>query len=145
LDVAAIYSSPARRAIETVEPLAGQVRLRPILVPDLRERELPVQPPEEFEAVVCASWLDPKRVVPGAESLAAAQARGLGAARSLMALHAEGAIVVSTHGNLLALVVNGFDSTYGYDFWRSLTFPDVYELRLRGARLRGIRRVWGEA
>ena len=63
-DVAGIYSSPARRAMETVEPLAERVRLGPIPIHDLRERELPVQRAGEFEAVVRGSWLKPERDIP---------------------------------------------------------------------------------
>jgi 2,3-bisphosphoglycerate-dependent phosphoglycerate mutase len=143
LDVAAIYSSPARRALETVEPLAGRACLRPIVLPELRERELPAQRAGDFEAVVRASWLDPERVVPGGESLAAAQARGFEAVRSLIDVHREEAIVVSTHGQLLALIVNALDSSHGHEFWTRLTLPDVYELELEGPRLRGMRRMWG--
>jgi 2,3-bisphosphoglycerate-dependent phosphoglycerate mutase len=141
-DVAAIYSSPARRAIETVEPLAERVRLGPILIQDLREREMPVQRAGEFEAIVRGSWLEPEVVTPGAEPLLAAQARGLDAVRSVLSRHSDRAVVVSTHGNLLALVVNALDPAYGYEFWRGLTFPDVYELQFRGPRLEGMRRVW---
>jgi 2,3-bisphosphoglycerate-dependent phosphoglycerate mutase len=141
-DVAAIYSSPERRAMETVEPLADQLQLGPIPIHDLRERELPVQRAGEFEAVVRASWLKPDVVVPGAEPLLAAQARGLDAVRSVLSRHSGRAVVVSTHGNLLALVVNALDPAYGYEFWRGLTFPDIYELQFRGTRLESMRRVW---
>ena len=141
-DVAGIYSSPARRAMETVEPLAERVRLGPIPIHDLRERELPVQRAGEFEAVVRGSWLKPEVVTPGAESLLAAQVRGLDAVRSVLSRHPDQGVVVSTHGNLLALVVNAFDAAHGYEFWRGLTFPDIYELHLRGSRLETMRRVW---
>jgi 2,3-bisphosphoglycerate-dependent phosphoglycerate mutase len=144
-DVAAIYSSPARRAIETVEALADRARLRPILMSDLREREVPVQRSGEFEGVMRASWLEPEKLIPGGESRLEAQARGLRAIRSVLDRHHGGSVVVATHGNLLALVLNALDPAYGYEFWRGLTFPDVYELRFRGTVLEGMRRVWGEA
>jgi 2,3-bisphosphoglycerate-dependent phosphoglycerate mutase len=141
-DVAAIYSSPARRAVETVEALADRVRLRPALIPDLRERELPVQPSGEFEDLVRASWLEPERAIPGGESLLVAQARGLHAVRTVLSRHRDRGVVVATHGNLLALVVNALDPACGSGFWRGLTFPDVYELRFNGSRFDGMRRVW---
>ena len=53
--------------------------------------------------------------------------------------HLDRVIVVATLGNPLALVVNGLDSTYGYDSWRGLTFPDVYELQFHQMGLEGIR------
>ena len=54
-------------------------------------------------------------------------------------------IVAATHGNLLALLLNGLDSTFGYEFWKRMTFPDVFELRFEDAVLSGVRRVWKEA
>ncbi len=108
----------------------------------MRERELPVQRAGEFEAVVRGSWLKPEVVMPGAEPLLAVQARGLNAVRSVLSQHPGQGVVVSTHGNLLALVVNALESAYGYEFWRGLTFPDVYELQFGGTRLEGMRRVW---
>jgi 2,3-bisphosphoglycerate-dependent phosphoglycerate mutase len=89
-----------------------------------------------------ASWLEPGKVIPGGESLLEAQARGLRAIRSVLDRHHGRGVVVATHGNLLALVVNALDPAYGYEFWRGLTFPDVYELRFRGTVLEGMRRVW---
>jgi 2,3-bisphosphoglycerate-dependent phosphoglycerate mutase len=141
-DIAAIYSSPARRAIETVEALADRVQLRPVVVDDLRERELTVQRSQELEEVVRHSWLHPDKATAGGESLRAAQARGVRAIHAVLSRHIDRGIVVATHGNLLALVVNGFDSAYGYDFWRRLTFPDVYELHFCESRLERIRRLW---
>ena len=144
-DIAAIYSSPARRAVETIEPLAHRTGLRPVIVNDLRERELPVQPARDFAEVVHYSWLHPDEAPSGGESLIAAQARGLHVIRTLASRHSDRSVVVATHGNLLACVVNGLDSAYGYDFWRGMTFPDVYELQLRENGLQGIRRVWSGA
>lgn len=140
--VAAIYSSPARRALETVEPLARRLRLAPVLIADLREREMPARPDPEFQAGVRASWRQPEAVVGGAEALSAAQARALATVRSIVSRHGDQSIVASTHGNLLALIVNGMDSTCGYEFWKGLTFPDIYELRFSGASLATMLRVW---
>ena len=143
--IAAIYSSPARRALETVEILTRRLRLEPIIVEDLRERELVVAPGMDFEAVVRAAWLSPLIAGVGSESNAVAQARGLGAIRKIINEQNGLHVVVATHGNLLALILNGLKPTVGFDFWRTLTFPDVYELRFQRAALVNVRRIWDEA
>lgn len=145
LGVRALYSSPSRRAIETLEPLARRARLDIVRLDDLRERELPVQPPAEFQSAVRASWRDPERAVGSGEANLAAQARGVRAVRALVARHPDEGVVVATHGNLLALVLNALDPTFAYDFWQGLTSPDVYALDFRATVLERVRRVWTAA
>jgi broad specificity phosphatase PhoE len=138
-----VYASPARRAVETVEGLARRSGLDPILVDDLRERELPPVAPERFAAAVRASWDDPGRpAVEGGESNHAAQARGRAALLDIAARHRGESVVVATHGNLLALALGALDPAYGFAFWRGLTFPDVYEVVLEGGSPTAISRAW---
>jgi len=59
IPIAAIYSSPARRAPETIEPLARHLQLQPVILMDVRERELSASTAAEFHAAVAASWKEP--------------------------------------------------------------------------------------
>ena len=126
LPIIAIYSSPARRSIETVAQLANRLGLCPAVVPDLRERELPMVPEADFDRVVRESWSAPTIATLDGESNRVAQNRALTAVRQLITRHAGQHLVVATHGNLLALILNGLDPAFGYEFWRQLSFPDVY-------------------
>jgi 2,3-bisphosphoglycerate-dependent phosphoglycerate mutase len=143
--IAAIYSSPERRALETIELLARRVRLEPIVVDDLRERELVVVPDVDFEAVVEAAWLSPAIAASGCESNNVAQARGFAAIRKIISEQSGSRVVIATHGNLLALILNAFRPAFGFDFWRALTFPDAYELRFQKTTLVNVRRIWNGA
>jgi 2,3-bisphosphoglycerate-dependent phosphoglycerate mutase len=143
IPVEAIHTSPSARAIESVARIAEWRQLVPLVIEDLRERELSAATAAEFEAAVAASWRRPQ--VPatgGGESNQAAQGRGIAVVRSALGAHDGGHVVLSTHGSLLALILNGFDPAFGYDFWRSLTFPDVYELIFSGGALVRVRRAW---
>lgn len=79
---------------------------------------------------MAATWSDFDRVHPGGESSRNAQRRGLALIRLLAHRHPSETVALATHGNLLALVLNTFDPPVGFDFWKSLAFPDVFELRL---------------
>lgn len=140
--IAAIYSSPSRRALETIEPLAHGLRLQPVVLTDLRERELAAPTAAQFEAAVAASWREPDRPFTDGESNRAGEARGVAVVRRIVEQHRDQHVMLSTHGSLLALILHGFDGTFGYDFWRTLTFPDVYELTFRGGTLARVRRAW---
>jgi 2,3-bisphosphoglycerate-dependent phosphoglycerate mutase len=143
--IAAVYTSPSRRSVETVAPLADRLRQRPEVVPDLRERELPPVPPGEFEALVREAWLHPADAPRGGESNVRAQGRGLAVLRTVLARHAGSQAVVATHGNLLALVLNALDPAFAYEFWCRLSFPDIYQMSFDGTEFRGVQRLWNDA
>jgi len=143
----AVYASTARRAQQTVAPLAARRGLPVQITPALDERRLPAIQVQDFQAAVRATWTDFEYAHPGGESNAAAQERGLALVYSLAERHPGGQIVLGTHGNLLALIVRGILPAYGYAFWQSLTMPDVYRLDLpataeRDAQAPILTRLW---
>src|SRR5688572_13520272 len=85
--VDAIYSSPFRRAIETIEPLAWACGLDPVPVDDLRERTLVVPPGASFEDAIAAAWGSPDVAVGGSESNRDAAARGRRMVDDVVARH----------------------------------------------------------
>ena len=130
LQPSAIYASPYTRARQTVDPLARRLGLDIVTIDDFRERRLEASGADAFDAESRASWDDFSRALSGSESNAEAQRRGLAALAPIVERHRGGAIVVATHGTLLALMLNGLDPRFDFAFWRALTTPDVYEVRL---------------
>jgi 2,3-bisphosphoglycerate-dependent phosphoglycerate mutase len=121
-----IVSSPFRRAVQSVEPLAERLDL-PIELDDrLRERLL---------TTAAGDWLEPLRrsfdevdaVLEGGESTRAAAARAAAALDDLRA-HGAATTVVVSHGNLTALILRHFDGRSGFAEWRALTNPDVFRI-----------------
>jgi len=137
-----ICSSPYRRARQTVEPLARRLGLSIDIEPDLRERRLGDGPVRDFHAAVEMTWTDFAFIHPGGESNAAAQRRGVAVVRRLREQHPGECIVLSTHGNLLALLLHHFDPTVDFAFWQSLTMPDAYAFDVRPGRSVVIERLW---
>jgi 2,3-bisphosphoglycerate-dependent phosphoglycerate mutase len=143
--IMAIYSSPSRRTVDTVAPLAERLRLEIIMVEQLRERDVPAVPLREFEQMIKQAWQSPESSPLGGESNVHAQKRGGDVLHKIVARHPGHHIVVSTHGNLLALMLNALDRSYGYEFWRHLSFPDVYRLTFEGGKLSKAERDWDGA
>jgi broad specificity phosphatase PhoE len=143
--IAAIYSSPSRRALDTIAPLAAARGLSPSTIRDLRERELIAPAGLSFDEAVAHAWAHPETALAASESNRAAQMRGLAVLTGILAAHPSDDVAVSTHGNLLALILNGVDDRFGYEFWKRLTFPDAYAARFNGDTLVDLQRIWESA
>jgi 2,3-bisphosphoglycerate-dependent phosphoglycerate mutase len=125
-----IYSSPYLRARQTIAPLSERLNLAIHIEPELRERRLSAEVVEDFDLAVEQTWIDPTFAHPGGESNLAVQKRGLEFLSRLQAEKGAKHIVISTHGNLLAVMLQHFEPSFGYEFWNSLTFPDIYRLKI---------------
>jgi 2,3-bisphosphoglycerate-dependent phosphoglycerate mutase len=116
----AIYSSPYRRAIDTVRPLADALGLT--IRPDDAFRERRVAAGRwiaDFDGYARRQWADFDYALPGGESLRQVQARNVAALGRLLRDHAGQIVAVGSHGTALSTIIHHFDPTYGYaDFRR---------------------------
>ena len=141
--IGAIYASPYRRARQTIGPLASRLGLPVCLEPDLRERELGDIATEDFFRAVERTWRDPAFAYPAGETNTAAQRRGVAVVQGLQAQYVTEHIVLATHGNLMALLLQGFHPSLDFAFWKSLTMPDIYLLRFDRDGSVAMERLWG--
>lgn len=143
MPISRIVSSPYRRALQTVQPLADRLDLAIEIEPDLRERSLgQLEPGTGFLSAIEAMWSHPSFAYSGGESNEIAQRRAVAVVRRLLRARAGRHIALSTHGNLLALLVQHFDRRVGFDFWRALSTPDIFALRLDDDGRVSLNRMW---
>ncbi len=140
--ICTIYSSPARRARQTITPLAGRLGLPIHIEPDLQERRLGDGVFEDFYTAVEVTWRNPSFSHPGGESNIMAQKRGISVVQRLLVKHPDQQIVLSTHGNMMTLVLQAFDPSVDFEFWMSLTMPDVYRLDVSQSGKGLMQRLW---
>ena len=139
-----VISSPYTRAVETVEGTAKTVDTTPIIECGFRERRLAESHVEDFENAIRRVWQNPSFSWEGGESNDEAQQRGVEAVESVLEKWTGKNIAIGTHGNLLALILNYYDSRYDYEFWKELTMPDIYQLKFFNQELTHAKRVWTE-
>jgi len=143
-NIGAIYSSPATRAVQTIEPLARRKSLAIRLDERLGERELGAWSASSFEDAVRRTWDDMDFAHRHGETNRQAQQRAMQAVDDILRGAAPHAVVISTHGNLLALIINHYVPTIGYSFWQSLSMPDVYCLYIAADGMAQVTRLWQE-
>ncbi len=137
-----IYSSPFRRASQTVLPLSERLNIPIEYDPNLRERKLCEGEIDNFFDAVEATWRDFGYSHPGGESNAAAQIRGEHFISNIQHQYQNEHIVIATHGNLMALTMQLLDPIINFDFWKSLSMPDIYMLKEDSEQGLQIHRLW---
>lgn len=125
------YSSPYRRAIETIAPLA-EARQQPIIeVEELRERLLAPGELDDFQAAVTYVWQHPNENPYGGETNNEASQRIRQFIDELVEKHPDETVVLGTHGNIMVLLLGTFDPTFDYAFWKSLPMPAVCRMDVK--------------
>lgn len=125
VSVAAIYASPFLRAVQTVEPLAHQLHLPIITIPELRERQ--TQQRSDWLTHLQLLWHDFSQHDEDEESLAAVRERIVPAYQQI--LHdSTGDLVIASHGTALAVLFNDLtNGQFTFTDWQEMTMPDCYK------------------
>jgi len=121
----AVLSSPFKRAVDTVAPFAEQNDLAIELIEDFRERksdsDMTSMNRTVFTAFMERQWADFTYTFSDGECLADGQARNIAALHEALAKYKGENIVIGTHGTALSLIINYYDSSYGFaDFMAML-------------------------
>lgn len=114
-DIAAVYSSPYARAVDTIAPFAALRGLEVTLEPDLRERKITEGWIEDFAAYARRQWEDLDYALPGGESLRQVRRRCLAAAQGILARHPGQGVAVAGHGTALCALASHYHSAFGYE------------------------------
>ncbi len=140
--ISMIFSSPYKRAFQTVIPLSEQFIIPIDVISNLRERTLCKGKIDKFLEAVEMTWRDFEFSHPGGESNNAAQHRGVSFIHKLEQKFRDEHIVLATHGNLMALTMQFFDTSIDFSFWESLSMPDIYVLEVDADKQAHILRLW---
>jgi 2,3-bisphosphoglycerate-dependent phosphoglycerate mutase len=131
--VSAVYSSPYPRAVQTVEPTARRRGLPIQELADMRERRLSSAAVEDWRSELARSFDDPDYAMAGGETGRAAQRRAMAILDLLRVRHPDGGrVIVASHGNLIALILQALEPAVGFDFHQAMPNPAIYHLEHDG-------------
>ncbi|MFC5449347.1 histidine phosphatase family protein [Paenibacillus aestuarii] len=141
-----IISSSYHRAKETVTPLAELLQKEIIPYDELVERSIatlkhPV-PDEQLRMAIEKSFADIDFCMPEGETTRQAQERAIPIIMKLLDDYEDKRIVIGTHGNIMTIILNYFDSAYGFEFWQQTSKPDIYKLEFVDKKLASVERLW---
>jgi len=137
-----VMSSPFERAVCTIRPFASKAGLHIHTDDRLSERVLSSHDLPDWMDKLQATFEDLHVRQPGGESSQEAMDRGIRAIEELFDRPETNAIAV-THGNLMSLILKHYDNKFGFEDWRNLSNPDVFELNRRDPSSEiTINRIW---
>lgn len=112
------YSSPYKRAIDTIQDFTEAAGLEIHLEPDFRERAVGAWV-ENFREYAMRQWSDFDWKLEGGESLKEVQDRNIHALQEALKEHDGKTLVIGTHGTALSTIINYYRPEFGYeDFLR---------------------------
>ena len=123
-----VVASAFSRARQSIEPFASANGLMVRVDSRFNERTLSKSPISHWRDVVRDSFDDLDLRAPGGESAREVLDRAWSGINELLDGGCDLPLAV-THGNLLSLVLNSLDDTFGFEGWERLSNPDVYMLQ----------------
>jgi 2,3-bisphosphoglycerate-dependent phosphoglycerate mutase len=134
--ITAVFSSPYRRALETVQPIASIHALPVQIIDDLRERRLsqsPLAEPAFLEALHRARE-NPAFALAGGESTDDVRLRALRVLEKIRHETPYGAAVAGTHGGLISIVRWHLGKEFTVEEALAEPMPAIYPIRWNSNR-----------
>ncbi|ANC76016.1 hypothetical protein ABE65_003980 [Fictibacillus phosphorivorans] len=133
-----VISSPFKRAIDSIKPFV-ELNKHSILIDDrLSERILSADNDPNWRDNLERTYTEEHLKFPGGESTFEAKQRISSFIKELQKESYQSVLIV-THGNLLSLMINLFDPSFGFKEWELLSNPDVY---LIDVSLKDVSKLW---
>ncbi|CAM3872629.1 phosphoglycerate mutase [Bacillus luti] len=136
-----VISSPYKRAIQTVQGIANTYNVSIQIEENLRERLLSKELVTDFNDAVQKVWEDWDFAYEGGESNDVAQRRAVICMQNILKKYEDKNIVIGTHGNIMVLLMNYFNSKYDFRFWKTLRMPDIFKLNFHNEDLVSAERI----
>lgn len=129
----AIYSSPYKRTLDTVKPLATSKNLPIYERENLRERSIGKWV-DDFESYARKQWDDFDFTIEGGESLRAVQNRNIRVLTEILGNHDGENIAIGTHGTSLSTILNHYDNSFDINSFLSIAdkMPMIVEFKFKG-------------
>ena len=136
-----VFSSPYRRAVETISDFAKESRLEITRINDFRERKVGNGWIENFDTFCQNQWNDFSYKLDGGESLQEMQLRNVTALNSLLQRFPGKHLAIGSHGTALSTIINHYDKQFGYYDFKKIKdlMPWIVRFDFDGLLIKSIR------
>ena len=121
-NINAAFSSPYKRAIDTIADFTSKNGIVVVTIDDFREHETISDNycDADYFPFIKKYWENKRYKVDGDESIAELQRRNILALEAILQKHKDRNIVIGTHGMALSAMINYYNSAYGYNDFISM-------------------------
>lgn len=138
-------SSPYRRAILTIKYLADNFGKEIQIFEDLKECKFAAKgcmlSDKEIYKLVKEMFKDKNFSEYGSESFNQCQNRAVRETLRILRDFKGKKIVMGTHGLVMTLILNYFDSNYDYNFLTNTSKPDIYKIEFSNDKIQNVTRI----
>jgi len=135
-----VISSPFVRAVQSIKPFVDQTKVTLTLDSRLSERILSSNDLTDWMDQLKATFENQDLKFEGGESSNEASKRGIEVITELIK-GKENTTAIVTHGNLLSLIIRNYNKEFGFNEWKDMRNPDVFELSEEQNEFR-VKRIW---
>lgn len=118
--VDSIFSSPYKRAVDTVMPLSIKLGMELKIVDNFRERKVDSVWIEEFTSFTKRQWSDFSYKLSDGESLQEVQTRNISALFTILKDYQGNSVVIGSHGTAISTILNYFNPSFGYEAFNQI-------------------------
>ena len=122
-NIDAVFSSPFKRAVDTIYDYAEKNGFCIETIEDFRERKSDSNMSknnDNFTSFMEHQWTDFNYTFSDGECLAEVQDRNINSLNKILANNKDKNIVIGTHGTALSTIINYYDPTYGFKNFMSM-------------------------
>jgi len=146
VDIHFMASSSYTRAVQTIQHLAEHKSMTIVEYEELAERAIKgldyKASWEDLYEAIGRSFVDKDFALEGGETTRCAEQRAIPIIERILEEHRGENIVIGTHGNIMAIIMNHYDNNYGFDFWNTTSKPDIYKMTFHQNQLEQVERMW---
>jgi 2,3-bisphosphoglycerate-dependent phosphoglycerate mutase len=113
-NITRVFSSPYKRAIDTIKDFAENANLEVDIIDDFRERKVDNVWIEDFDKFAKEQWSNFDYKLIEGESLNEVQKRNVKALMQILEENSDENIVVGSHGTALSTIINYFSREFDY-------------------------------